>query len=87
MGVLPHRQGDGIGEKMMEQAENWAKRKGFNTFHLKAKTTRAIRFYLEKCGFSGVIPDRIQTDKIYKLKKTFKFELTDFEYLQNTVFF
>ena len=71
---------------MMLEAEEWAKQKGFNSFDLRALSERTIRFYREKCEFTGNIPDEIEENKFYKLKKIFKFDPTHFNYLHDVGF-
>ena len=88
MAVLSGRTGQGIGRKMMLEAEEWAKNIGFNSFDLKASSERAIKFYEEKCDFTAkkTLETNGNENELRRLKKIFSFEPMHFNYLHDIGF-
>ena len=68
--VVKELRGQHIGKKLMLDAEDWAKKKGFNCFYLKA--AEAVGFY-EKLGYTrldeNVYPEYFYGHKVYLLYK------------------
>lgn len=65
--VDPERQGEGLGSRLMQEAENRALERGFASMHLTVspENSKAVRFY-EQQGWSRVLEDSKWTGQMRK---------------------